>query len=154
MKAIKLTCKINKKEDHYSLRLPNDYQRAMHLLMKYCFEKKGGFCSFSISVPVKKKSTGYKSQNSHFHGHCATIAEDTGQPVEDVKKYLKDQAVSRGYPMLMSKDEHGEDIEPLLDCWGNIQGDSMSDISSTECKLLIDEAHQFADESNIKLIEG
>jgi len=147
MKQIKLTCRIQKKEDHYSLKLPADYQQAMHLLMKHCFEKKGGFCSFSISEPKTKKSTGYKSQNSHFHGHCASIAEDTGQPVEDVKKYLKAQAVGRGYPMLMKDDE------PLLDFWGQIQGESMSDITSEQCSMLIETAHQFADENGIRLIE-
>ena len=155
MKSIKLTCPIVKKDDgHFSLKLPDEYQRAMHDIMEYCFENRGGYCSFRISPPVKKKSTGYKSQNSHFHGHVATIAESTGQPVKDVKKYLKDEAVGRGYPMLMSKGEDGEDLEPILDMWGNVQGASMEDISSGECALLIDEAHQFAAENNITLIEG
>ena len=153
MKSIKLTCPIVKKDDHFSLRLPDQYQRAMHEIMEYCFEKKGGYCSFTISPPVRKKSTGYKSQNSHFHGHVATIAESTGQPIADVKKYLKDEAVGRGYPMLMSKDEDGEDLEPILDMWGNVQGASMEDISMAQCVLLIDQAHHFTDEYGIKLIE-
>lgn len=154
MKSINLTCKIQKKDDHYSLRLPTDYQRAMHMLMEYCFENKGGFCSISISQPKTKKSTGAKSQNSHFHGHVAMISESTGQPIEDVKKYLKDQAVTRGYPILMKKDENGDDIEPIQDFWGNIQGDSMKDITSAQCSMLIEQSHQLADEMGIKLIEG
>ncbi len=148
MKGIKLTCKIQKKDDHYSLKLPEDYKQAMHMLMKHCFEKKGGFCSFSIMPPRKARSTGKGSQSHHINGHCQQIAALIGQPFEDVKKYIKAQAVSRGFPILEK-----EDGTAVLDLWGNVQGISEADCSSEECSLLIEEVHQFAAEYNIKLRE-
>lgn len=143
MKGFKLTCKIIKKDDHYSLKLPDVYRKLMHVLMKYCFEKKGGFCSFSISPPKRKRSTGQGSQSHHFNGHVQQVAVFTGQPFEDVKKYMKSKAIDHGYPMLEYKD-----------LWGNAQGISEADCSVEECSLLIDAVHQFADEYGIKLDEG
>ena len=153
MKGFKLTCKIQKKDDHYSLKLPEDYKRSMHELMKYCFDKRGGFCSFSISTPKKPRSTGAKSQSHHFNGHVTQISRETGQPFESVKTYLKAEAVTRGYPALMEIDEQGREVGHLLDLRGNVQGISEADCTSEDCVHLIDQAHQFADEYNIKLRE-
>lgn len=148
MKGIKLTCPVQKKDDHYSLKLPEDYQKAMHELMKHCFEKKGGFCSFSLMPPRRARSTGANSQSHHFNGHVQQIATCTGQPFEDVKKFLKANAITRGYPILRSEDEI-----PILDLWGNAQGISEADCTVEECCHLIEESHQLADELGLKLIE-
>jgi len=149
LKGFKLTCKIQKEDNHYSLKLPEDYQKAMHFLMEHCFEKKGGYCSFEISPPKRKRSTGKNSQGNHFNGHCQTIAESTGQPFNSVKEYIKSQAITRGYPMLL--DDKGN---PILDNYGHNFGISEAVCTVEECNLLIDEVHQFADENNIKLDEG
>jgi len=153
MKGIKLTCPIEKKNDHYSLKLPEDYQKAMHELMRHCFEKKGGYCSFSIMAPKRTRSTGDGSQSHHFNGHVQQIATCTGQPFEDVKKYLKAKAIGRGYPILMGTDKAGNETDPILDLWGNGQGISEADCTVEECCYLIEESHQLADEMGLKLIE-
>lgn len=153
MKGFKLTCPIQMKDDHYSLKLPEDYKKAMHNLMKFCFEEKGGFCSFKIDPPRRPRSTGYKSQSHHFNGHCQQIAESTGQAFADVKKYVKQEAISRGYPILYLLDKDGNEVSPLLDFWGNEQGISEADCTVEECVFLIDEVHQLADEYGIVLEE-
>ena len=149
MKSIKLTCPIIKKDDHFSLRLPDEYQRAMHEIMEFCFEKRGGYCSFTIGVPRKPRNTGKGSQSAHFNGHVVTISMATKQPFQNVKDFLKAQAITRGYPMMVDKEG-----APVLNIWGNVQGISEADCEVDQCNFLIDEAHQFADEYNIKLIEG
>ena len=148
MKPIKLTCKIEAISDHFALKLPEDARPMVQELLRLCFEKRGGFVSFQLSMPRRPRSTGYKSQSHHFNGHVQQISMETGQPFEDVKKFLKGQAVSQGYPML-TKDGGA----PLLDLWGNVQGISEADSSVEECGILIDAAHQFAAEFGINLIE-
>lgn len=118
-------------------------------LYKQCAEKCNGYMTIKMSTPHRKRTTGAKSQNHHFNGHCQLISRLTGQPIDDVRRYIKARAVSRGYPMLM-------DIynEPMLDLWGNVQGMSEADASVEQCKMLIDEVHQFAAEEGIALEEG
>jgi hypothetical protein len=117
--------------------------------MELCHTKHGGYVTIKLSTPHRPRSTGAKSQNHHFNGHCQQISQLTGQPIDDVRRFIKARAVSRGYPML-----RGWDGEPLLDLWGNIQGASESESSVEQCKMLIDEVHQFAAEEGIALTEG
>ena len=42
-----------------------------------------------IEPEKRRRSTGYKSQNHHLNGHIQQIAMSTGQPFEDIKKYVK-----------------------------------------------------------------
>jgi hypothetical protein len=78
---------------------------------------------------------------------------ETGQPFEDVKKHLKAESINRGYPMLLVYDENKDPIRPLYDLWGNVQGISEADCTAEDCVKLIEQAHQLADEYNIRLIE-
>jgi hypothetical protein len=110
--------------------------------------KSNEFVTVTIELPKRPRSTGYKSQNHHFNGDCQTIATETGNSFADVKKYVKQKAIDRGYPMLL--DDSGN---VKLDLFGNVQGISESDASVEECALLIDTAHQLAAELNIKLEE-
>jgi len=100
-----------------------------------------------IEPEKKKRSVGYKSQNHHLNGHIQQIAMCTGQPFDDIKKYVKQQAVSMGYPML---ERFGQ---PVRDLWGNVQGISESDSTSDQCALLIEATHQLAAELGIILQE-
>jgi len=148
MKAVKTVCKVEQKDDHFSLKLPTVIREDVQKVLEYCFDKRGGFVRFEISPPARKRTTGYKSQSHKFNGDVSTIATETGQPFADVKKYLKTIALDRGYPYLQN-----EDGSPQLDLWGNMQGISEADSTVEQCKLLIDTAHQFADEYQIKLVE-
>jgi len=100
-----------------------------------------------IEPERKSRSTGYKSQNHHLNGHIQQISMSTGQPFDDIKKYVKQQAISMGYPIL---ERFGQ---PVRDLWGNLQGISESDSTVEQCALLIECAHQLAAELGIILQE-
>jgi len=149
MKALKVTCKVLLKNDKLSLIIPESYQEYKKQLLEYCVEKRGGFISLSLSPPKRPRSTGKGSQSHHLNGHVQQIATLTGQPFDDIKKYIKEHAIDRGFPIL--EDENGTMI---LDMWGNKQGISEADCTIEECKYLIEESHQLAAELDIKLEEG
>jgi len=149
MKALKVTCKVIVRDNKLSLIIPESYQEYKKQLLEYCVEKRGGFISLSLSPPKRPRSTGKGSQSHHLNGHCQQIATIIGQPFEDIKKYVKQQAISMGYPILET--ENGDN---LCDMWGNLFGISEADSTVEQCKLLIDQVHQLADELGIKLEEG
>lgn len=100
-----------------------------------------------IEAEKKRRSTGYKSQNHHLNGHIQQIAMCTGQPFDDIKKYVKQMAIDMGYPMLM---QFGR---PVMDLWGNPQGISEADSTTDQCALLIEAAHRLASDLDIILQE-
>jgi len=141
-------CRVKYQDGRYSIEPPVGASRAFRDLLKFSFEKRGGFISASYDLPKRPRTTGSGSQSAHFHGHVQTIAMSTGQPAEDVKKWVKQKAIDRGYPML--KDSEGN---PILDIWGFYQGISEADASVEDEIALIETAHQLAAELNITLIE-
>lgn len=102
---------------------------------------------FLIEAEKKRRSVGYKSQNHHLNGHIQQIAMCTGQPFDDIKKYVKQMAIDMGYPMLM---RFGQ---PVRDLWGNVQGISEADSTTDQCALLIEATHRLAAELGIILQE-
>ena len=153
MKDVKFTCKvqIRDKDTAYStLTPPDDSSRALlQELLKYCFEKHNGYVSVQLSPPRRPRTTGKGSQSHHINGHIQQLSIETGFNFSDMKKYMKELAVSRGYPM-----ELNDNGDPMMDPWDNPVGKSESDISVEEAKLLIDTIHQFAAENGIRLVEG
>lgn len=105
--------------------------------------------AWAMDLPRRPRKTGYRSGSAHFHGHCQTIAEDTGNDFEDVKMYLKRRAIRRGYPMQMGKD--GKIRYSLVD--GLPLPQSEADASIEQENMLIEEAHQLGAELEVRLIE-
>ena len=107
--------------------------------------------TMELKLPFKKRSTGYKSQNHHFWGHCQQIAKETGNDVKHVEEFIKTKAISMGYPMLLNaKGIVQKDLN------GNVRGISEGDASSQESNILIEAAHMCAAEDcepAIRLIE-
>lgn len=101
-----------------------------------------------INTPRKPRTTGEKSQNHAINGFCQQIAQETGQPFEDVKKYAKQFAITMGYPILENTDG-----EAILDFWGKTQGISESDCTTEEAATLIEAIHQLASHLDIELRE-
>lgn len=99
--------------------------------------------------PEKRiRSTGPGSQGHHLNGHIQQIAMFTGQPFEDIKKYVKQRAIDMGYPMLKRLGQ------PVVDLWGQPVGISEADSTTAECALLIEQTHILASELGIILREG
>ena len=142
-------CKVTQHLDRFSLELSKDNKMLSQDILKFCIEKWGGYVSFKISPPRRPRKIGKGSQSAHFNGHCQQIAVELGMNFEMVKSYMKSQAIGRGYPIL--QDESGT---PVQDLYGNTLGISEADCTVEECKFLIDEIHQFADEHSIVLMEG
>lgn len=120
-----------------------DYSAEISAAMKSCKD----MVHILIEPPRRPRTTGEKSQNHHLNGHIQQISMETGQPFDDVKKYIKQQAVSMGYPML---ERFGR---PVNDMWGHPVGISEADASASECSLLIEQAHMLAAELGIILRE-
>jgi len=106
------------------------------------------YYTLKIDTPRKPRTTGEKSQNHHVNGHCQQIAQETGQPFEDVKKYAKQFAITMGYPILT-----GPDGEPVNDFWGKAQGISESDATTEDAAILIEAIHHLAAHLEIELRE-
>lgn len=109
----------------------------------------GALYRVSFRRPVKPKSTGAHSQNAHFNGHVAQIAEETGNDFADVKMYIKKQAMRRGYPPMFSED--GDIVFSMND--GEPIPQSEKDATSDQANMLIEEAHVLAAELGILLKE-
>ena len=101
-----------------------------------------------IEPEKKTRTTGDYSQSHHLNGHIQQIAKATGQPFEDVKKYIKQRAITMGYPI---KKVAGN---PVMDFWGQVVGISETEATTQECALLIECTHSLASELDITLEEG
>ena len=101
-----------------------------------------------VEPEAKIRSTGDYSQNHHLNGHIQQIAKSTGQPFEDVKKYIKQMGITQGYPI---KEIAGN---PVTDLWGQVVGISEKDATTAQCAILIECSHQLAADLEIILEEG
>lgn len=103
----------------------------------------------TIATLRRKRTTGWKSQGNHFNGHCQQIANETGNPFDDVKMFIKRRAIARGLP-LMTK-PNGDLVYSLVD--GEPLPKSEADMDTIECGYCIDESHILAGELCIVLRE-
>ena len=86
------------------------------------------------------RSTGPHSQNAHVNGHVQQIAHELGAGFDDVKAYIKREAVSMGYPYVTLSNG---DILPI----------SEADSDTLQCSYLIEAAHVVAAQEGIILRE-
>jgi hypothetical protein len=101
--------------------------------------KKDHYYRIRIDRPRKARTTGERSQNHHINGHCQQIAIETGNDLETVKMYCKEQAISEGYPF----DEFGGRAIPY----------SETRIDTVQAGVLIETIHRLAAELGIVLVE-
>jgi len=103
-------------------------------------------CGKDTEILPEQRTTGWRSQNHHLNGHIAQIARETGNDFEDVKIGIKCRAIKRGFP---------PPHQIKVKAWSTPVDVFKSEVncSKHECAMLIDEAHQVADELGIKLRE-
>lgn len=106
-------------------------------VLKVCQEKHGGYVKIEIQPPYKQRTTGKNSQNSKFYALVQDICNETGNDIEDVKDYLKEKAVRRGYPVR---------VNPLNKRTKPV---STTEVNTVEMSYLIEEALQLAAELGI-----
>ena len=93
----------------------------------------------------KIRSTGPYSANRHLNGHVAQLVRETGNDWDDVKTGIKARAIKRGFPPPHVIRVKGRGP---IEVWK-----SEANCTVAECSMLIDEAHQIADELGITLKE-
>lgn len=120
-----------------------DFSKMLDAVRDKADERFNGYVKVVVSTPARSRTTGEGSQNHHLNGHIQFICQETGNDFDDVKKYVKQMAVSMGYPMLM------KDGVPVLDMWGSPLGISEADSTVEECAILIEAVHRLASELGI-----
>ena len=122
----------------------NDYgvKTMLKDLTDLCCHKYGGYIKIEASPPYRNRSTCVHGQNRHIHGHLQQIAEYTGYELDDIKDYVKNRALRRGYPTRQN---------PLT---GEIKAMPTKYANTVEANYIIDELHQLAAELEIELDEG
>lgn len=126
--------------------LPEDeaIQTRIAEVLSKCRDEHNDNVVLTISTPKNKRTL---KQNSLFHVYCQKIHDYTGQGIESIKMYCKQQATERGYPVV--RDELGEiliDIateKPLPI--------SSRDATTSDLSLLIDEIQLLAADLGIPL---
>ena len=103
-----------------------------------------------LSTMRRKRSTGPWSQNHRLNGHCAQIANETGQDFDAVKLYVKRMAIARG--LRLKTKPNGEPLFSITD--GEPVPISEADMTSEECSWVIEEVNILAAELGIILREG
>ena len=94
-----------------------------------------------IDPPFQPRTTGPRSQQTRFEGHCEDIAEQLGIPKSRVREALKRMAVTQdGYPARMGMD-------------GVMEPESTSAVSKQEMGALIRRQASYADMNNLWLTE-
>ena len=91
------------------------------------------------------RTTGPRSQNTRFRGHCKSVAEQLSTPgrpytTNEIADAIKRMAVDEGYPVTMAID-------------GVVVPQSEAHASMHEATILITVVQRFADEHGLWLIE-
>lgn len=93
-----------------------------------------------LDAPKRPRTTGYRSQNSHIHGHAQQIADYTGDYIEDVIAEAKRRACAHGYPTRVNS-------------FGVVVPISERDATTADAAMLIDELHHIASDIDLTLKE-
>ena len=100
------------------------------------------YIRLEMSPPYKARSTGRGSQNSLIWALIQQIVEYTGNEIEDVEDYIKQQAIKRGYPYRVNK------------LTGQMKPYSMTEIDTVQASYLIEELYKLGAELGINLDEN
>lgn len=106
-----------------------------------------GHITITVENVKKPRTTGKHSQNNCINGYIQQICMETGFDFADVKMYMKELALSRGYPFMRNSEGHIVNNirtgEPLPA--------SETVITTVEAGFLIETIQQFAAEHGIIL---
>lgn len=125
-----------------------EFEAAVITLLEQARRKKISQLAVHLSLPFRPRSTGKRSQNHHFRGHCRDISLQLVEPETDLLAYtegeiadaMKRMAVADGYHTKMSAD--GIEVP-----------ESEAVASMEQENILINVCHRFADEHALWLTE-
>lgn len=129
------------------VRVPTTYEAAVARFSSSQKEKHSGYMSVTVTKPMRRRTTGYRSQNTRFRGHCQDIADQLVTPdgesiysADSIAMAFKRMAMSEGYPWGISLD-------------GLQEPASTTKVTLEEMKILLDVQQRFADEHGFYLTE-
>ena len=133
---LQITTRIIHEPGRLIVELPPTYDTAMKVFVE---KLRGGPAIIQLKKWYKGRSTGWKSQSHHINGHCQQIAEETGNDLDTVKSYCKNEAISAGYPIDILND--------IVIPWSEARIDTL------QASILIDTIHRLAADYGINLKE-
>jgi hypothetical protein len=102
--------------------------------------KTGRQYRFTVKEIRPGRTTGPGGQGAHFNGHIQQIANETGNDFDTIKMYVKEQAVSMGWPYTTLPN-------------GAVLPKSETEVDVVECGYGIETCHVLAGELGIILRE-
>jgi len=136
-------CKVEAFSDRVYFFIPSSHGDEWALLRNHLKVNRGNQLYVKFGKPKKPRSTGYRSANTHIHGHASQIAQATG---ESKSKIIHD-AVD------LSMGKMGLDFPTHMDYKGDIVSDSESNWDSVTAHHVIESLHQIATMIPVHLIE-
>lgn len=67
---------------------------ALYDLLERCEAKCNGYVALRLDMPHRPRTTGWKSQNAHLHGHIRQLCEPTGYTMSEMKQIIKEDTPS------------------------------------------------------------
>jgi hypothetical protein len=125
-----------------TVEVPVEYKPRVDALLQKAYGNHNGHLTFSVELPTKPRTTGYKSQNHHLRGHEQQLAKELGLTMSEVHDTIKTELAS--WPERMVNGPHGEK-------WIKA---SEADISSAVCAEAIELCHMWAAHTGVQLIES
>jgi hypothetical protein len=135
--------------DLISFELPADYKQEYAYLVKKA-ETTNDYWRVSLEPWRNKRSTGDHSQNHRLNGFIHQYCDYTGYLFEDVKLFVKRNAMALGLPAAL--DKNGNIVYSITD--GNVMPKSEKDMNTQECGWCIQVIELMAAELGITLHEG
>ena len=84
---------------------PPTFRAMINVLLEKSKQKHNGYLDIRLALPYRPRTTGPRSQNSRFYGHCEDLAEQVldehGEPrftKEQIHDAMLRMAVPEGYP--------------------------------------------------------
>jgi hypothetical protein len=125
---------------YFTVIIPKLHTQALFELLQQPNVQKSQKVYVKLGPPKRPRTTGYRSCNTHIHGHAQQIGEFTGDYKEDVIAEAKRRAVTRGYPTRQNS-------------FGYIVPISEKDASTVEANMIIEELHMIASDIDLALKE-
>jgi hypothetical protein len=139
---MKVCCHTEKTENGILFQFPSKAVKQKMLdLFELAREKSNGYMTIDFGRVYKSRTTGKGSQNNLFYELATEICKETGNDITDVKDYLKERAVKRGYPYEINK------------LTGRIRPYSTTRVDTKQMSALIEETLQLCAELGI-VVDG
>jgi len=98
---------------------------------------------YSVSIRELRdpRSTGWRSQNHHIHGHATQIGAFCGDDKAEIIRIAKEKALTRGYPT-------------TTNYLGEVIPESEAELDSKGAWILVEVLHEIAAFLGVQLIES